>query len=67
MDNEDYIFLDYDLDSGDFSVRKGYSYKDSGSPSWSGDEETYGVDKFIEQYPEKTNQLIADIENDYED
>lgn len=68
FDNEDYIFLDYDEDSGEFSIRKGYSYKDSDSLSWSEDETVYDVESFIDEFPEyegKINKKINKIENEY--
>ena len=67
MDNEDYIFLDYDPETEVFTVRKGYSYKNSGSLTWDGEEETYTVEEFKEKHPEyieKTDQLILEIQNE---
>ncbi len=68
MENEDYAFLDYDEDSGEFSVRVGYSYKDSDSISWSGNENIYDVGEFISEHPnyeDKVNGLVSGIENEY--
>jgi len=63
MENEDYAFLDYDEDSGEFSVRQGYSYKESGSTAWDGEENVYDVDDFLEQHPKYTNKVNNLIEN----
>ncbi|MEW8522571.1 MAG: hypothetical protein AB2552_05915 [Candidatus Thiodiazotropha endolucinida] len=67
MNDEDYIFLDYDQELDKFKIRKGYSYKLSGSLKWDGEEDIYTLFEFREKYPEyidKTEQLIAEIQSE---
>ncbi|MCG7930894.1 MAG: hypothetical protein N0E44_12660 [Candidatus Thiodiazotropha lotti] len=67
MDNEDYIFLDYEPKTKIFIVRKGYSHKISGSLKWDGEEDYYTLDEFRKKYPEyinKLEQLIIDIQKE---
>lgn len=67
MDNEDYIFLDYDSETEIFSIREGFSHQQSDSLIWDGAEEIYTVEEFKEKHPEfmeKTDQLILEIKNE---
>lgn len=57
-----FSLITYNPDKGEFSVRKGYSYKQSESLSWDGDEKNYAADEFIEQYPEYEYSFFYFIE-----
>ncbi len=56
-----YIILDYDPYLEEFCVRKGCSYKESGSVEVEGDEDEYQVSEFIEEFPKYECKVIQGI------
>lgn len=67
IDNEEYIYLDYDEDSGEFSIRQGYSYKDTYTLTWSGDETCHEIEDFVRNHPKYESKIynkINKIENE---
>lgn len=63
-DNEDYIFLDRNETSGEYTVREGES-KAVSHFNWKGDETVFSVEDFLASnpsYTDKVQQLIAEFE-----
>ena len=63
-DNEDYIFLDRDNSTGEYTVRQGES-KAVSHFKWEGDENVSSVEDFLAsnpQYKGKVQQLISEFE-----
>ena len=63
-DSEDYIFLDRDSSTGEYSVREGES-KAVSHFKWEGDENVSSVAEFIAcnpRYNSKVQQLISEFE-----
>lgn len=63
-DNEDYIFLDRNETTGEYTVREGES-KAVSHLNWEGDETVFSVTDFLTSNPNyttKVQQLIAEFE-----